>query len=129
MTLGDYLRVGIQKFPRQIFFRAYQGTSGACAVGCLTWAIGRTGKTDTFGLDHKVACPVCVSASLQALRQALQTEISYRVGRGHELSVFDQIVHLNDQHRWSRERIAEWLDTLPAVGDLGRETLLAAQAA
>ena len=65
----------------------------------------------------------------EALRQALQTEISYRVGRGHELSVFDQIVHLNDQHRWSRERIAEWLDTLPAVGDLGRETLLAAQAA
>jgi hypothetical protein len=25
----------------------------------------------------------------------------------------DIIIHLNDEHKWSRERIADWLDTLP----------------
>ena len=27
----------------------------------------------------------------------------------------NQIIHLNDTHGWTREQIADWLDTLPIV--------------
>lgn len=30
-------------------------------------------------------------------------------------NIFYQIVHLNDRHQWSRERIADWLDELSAT--------------
>lgn len=33
-------------------------------------------------------------------------------GCGWEDSVWSMIPHLNDDHKWSRERIADWLDTL-----------------
>jgi hypothetical protein len=29
--------------------------------------------------------------------------------------LINQIIHLNDSHGWSRERIADWLETLPLV--------------
>jgi hypothetical protein len=29
--------------------------------------------------------------------------------------VVNQIIHLNDHHAWTREQIADWLDSLPLV--------------
>lgn len=38
-----------------------------------------------------------------------QCSVAWEVGR-----LVDVIIHLNDNHRWTREAIADWLDTLPA---------------
>jgi hypothetical protein len=35
----------------------------------------------------------------------------YGVDYGHERRPLEQITHLNDRHRWSRERIADWLES------------------
>src|SRR5437773_7577664 len=100
MTAGDYIRLGIQRFPDQIFHQVFEGTTGACAVGCLTWAIGRDLGTGSFdlglGLDHSSVCPVVCP-----------------VCECDQLTVWDQLIHLNDYHRWTREAIARWVDTLP----------------
>jgi hypothetical protein len=48
----------------------------------------------TSGVQTKVACPACL------------------VGRDFHSTVWSRIQHLNDIHRWPREQIADWLDTL-----------------
>lgn len=35
------------------------------------------------------------------------------------------IVHLNDDHRWTRERIADWVETLETPVEVGSEPVLA----
>lgn len=32
---------------------------------------------------------------------------------GGESDLYDTIIHLNDEAKWSREQIADWIDTLP----------------
>lgn len=47
------------------------------------------------GLSTRVTCPACTSVALRP-------------------TVRDAVIHLNDSHRWTREAIADWLDTLDA---------------
>lgn len=44
------------------------------------------------GLDDLLGCPLC---------------------NNDGSSLTNTIIHLNDDHKWSRERIADWLETLP----------------
>lgn len=45
------------------------------------------------GLDHMLDCPACDDTT--------------------GWSLTNTIIHLNDDHEWTRERIADWLETLP----------------
>lgn len=47
------------------------------------------------GLKDKVECPVCKGAERHA-----------------PLWLWDTIQHVNDEHEWTREQIADWLETL-----------------
>ena len=37
---------------------------------------------------------------------------SYSVWSNRETSLFAVVIHLNDAHKWNRNRIADWLDGL-----------------
>lgn len=53
----------------------------------------------------------------KCLPQILDSSYSVPCPKGcrpgfHEGNIASLIVHLNDDHKWSREQIADWLDTL-----------------
>ena len=49
------------------------------------------------GFKEKVDCPQCVTSEADVWRNQ---------------SIQQVIIHLNDSHEWTREKIADWLDTL-----------------
>jgi hypothetical protein len=61
------------------------------------------------GLKVKgIKCPV--STAVSAFELDLWGQITH--DGIHTLTLAHLIVHLNDDHRWKRERLADWLDSL-----------------
>lgn len=87
--------------------------ANALVAGTIFAPMGLSG-TDTVttiqkgipGIDKiKTPCPDC--------SQPKATSVQYNdvVWSDPEIPLLDVIVHLNDCHGWSREKIADWLDT------------------
>ena len=103
-TLSDAMLLG-STFRKQSWTDIYHN-GRTCALGAAAEAIGinvtEGDNLDTQELlearfpatemDEEIPCPVtnCVDSNY---------------------SVYDSVVHLNDEHHWKRERIAEWLKT------------------
>jgi hypothetical protein len=101
MKLSEAIRLGAMMKP-QCFHRLYDEiTGGSCAFGAALDAVG--GKYAEIPIEwfssgafHAV-CPECDNTQ-RSDRYAGNT-----------------IAHLNDEHWWSRERIADWVHTLEAT--------------
>ena len=95
---SEAIRLGCLVAPVQ-GFTSWQGRPGqACALGALALGLGwdgsskgRYGFYGRFMADLAAASLTCEHGSYR------QTETLW---------------HLNDTHRWSRERIADWLEGL-----------------
>lgn len=68
--------------------------------------------------DAKATCPKCVSASdtvvtlPPTVTDMTVQELMYgKPPSVVNVPVIDIVVHLNDHHKWSREQIADWLET------------------
>lgn len=93
MSLSEAIRLGAMVRPQA--FRALYTDDGACALGAALLAVGappeqamRSALTRwPWALAVSVNCPGC--------------------GRSH--LVCEVIVHLNDDHRWTREQIGAWV--------------------
>lgn len=102
MRLYEAIRLGSKLHPQGFGgFRNYQGgTIVTCAIGAVGEAIGLDLKKNINAerLRHhwpwmfqtSSPCPVCQC----------------------EYQVICIITHLNDDHRWTRERIADWVETI-----------------
>ena len=94
--LAEAIRQGCQRVVRQCFDgslvkrNAHGQIYATCALGAADVAGWYSQPRNDDGPDGQ--CPVC----------AYNTRV-------HELCL---IGHLNDDHRWTREAIADWLDTL-----------------
>jgi len=92
---SEAIRLGCLIAPVQIFNDGYvDGAGGACGVGAgvlgMGWDASRHfGRFGRFEMLLDGLPPVCPVAGCE-----------FEEGN---------IVHLNDDHRWSRERIADWL--------------------
>ena len=103
MTLSEAMKLGSMTGP-QVFDGAFDfRTSGSCAMGSVAIATGHRycGADgwkviiDTFPiLRQRGLCPVERCKSYPST------------------TVQSTIVHLNDDHRWTREQIADWIETL-----------------
>src|SRR5689334_6904349 len=93
-ALADAIRQGCLLVPRQCrgHLREYyrEQVVAACALGAAE-LVGSSCSGPGFS---EVRCPICKRCPL-----------GYRLAS-------PVIPHLNDDHRWKRERIADWLDTL-----------------
>ena len=102
LKLSEAIRLGSMLHP-QGFGKWWDG-KGTCAIGAAARAIGiRVELGEHFRTRRHIdvwpwawdeiikSCPVCSR------------------GPVHTAHI---IVHLNDQHRWTRERIAEWVATI-----------------
>ena len=90
---SEAIRLGCLLAPVQAF-GCYQDAPGtACVVGAMNLGWGKPvdySDWDVFGAINFLPCPPC------------------RV----DLNSLASLTHLNDYHRWTRERIADWLEGL-----------------
>ncbi len=116
MRLSEAIRLGAMLRPRQAFWTLYEPDIDAtCALGAAADAIGildtttsnafivrATAPQEWRGVATRlVDCPVCEGPFDPP------PAFGYRA-----CDVQSAIVHLNNDHRWSRERIADWVETL-----------------
>jgi hypothetical protein len=99
--LAEYIRTGMTRRPDQAFGDYYSGQTASCALGAAYEAMYRlprtaTGQRPTRDLDWFFDC-------LDTVKPCPGDACKKR------LYLAALIVHLNDDHRWSREQIAAWL--------------------
>ena len=106
MTLSEAIRLGAMLRP-QAFGVKFDGV-GTCALGAALDASGALGMSETVEAKRyrewnlnawfqEATCPEC--------------------GRIRSLFMEGTIPHLNDKHRWTRERIADWVETIEQQQD------------
>ena len=100
MRLSDAIRKGIKILPNQAFGQWWDGPFSGCAMWTAYVAadmlslVGKGNEAFQQAMPELVLQAVCPACGVPSTR-------------------FDIVSnHLNDQHRWTRERIADWLDTL-----------------
>lgn len=102
MRFSEAIRLGAMMKP-QAFDVASDGV-GTCANGAACDAIGIDvydargyRAAFPFASEPMVACPVCRKAKLN-----------------YSPTLGGNVAHLNDDHRWTREQIADWIETIEA---------------
>ena len=101
---SEAVRLGCLLAPRQITGTRFDGDDGACATGAmfLGGGLGRQPITPA----HWVRWPALMG-------RARHPEPCLTWSSPHKLILVSFLIdHLNDSHRWSRERIADWLEGL-----------------
>jgi hypothetical protein len=94
LTLSEAIRIGAMLKPQA--FGWYEQGGGTCAIGAAGDAVGgltNVTKTRWPILDAHVMCPVEACS-----------------GNVHNVGAI--VVHLNDNHQWTREQIADWVQTV-----------------
>lgn len=107
LKLSEAIRKGIEKFPEQAFYAFFQvdevtGEKGACALGCAIYTLFEC--EEGFMVD-------LLTETYPDLRQLDPYPVPDDFEGGGALveCLHDVIVTLNDDLKWSRERIADWL--------------------
>ena len=108
MTLAEAIRKGAMQRPQAFEVYVGKGSSSTCAVGAafegITGSIAPTIGDDEIleamaqagiGVEPRQPCPECGHLTLDA---------------SGPLGILVTIFHLNDDHHWTREQIADWLD-------------------
>ena len=107
--LSDLIRIGARRRP-QCFGAYFSSEGGSCAMGAAMEAL--TGSTDVrmgiealrrafpdlLSLDNLFVCPLAPSEINGTLEVCI--------------GLSGLVTHFNNDHRWSRERIADWLEVL-----------------
>jgi hypothetical protein len=99
--LAQFIRAGMKRRPDQAFGDYYSGDSASCALGAAYEAMYRlpadpSGQRPTRDLDWFFDC-------LDTVKPCPAEGCRKRI------YLAALLVHLNDDHRWSREDIATWL--------------------
>lgn len=97
MRLSEAMRLGSMLRPQA--YGTSDGPQGACALGAALDAIGKTTNRYSTAANH---FPVLCGEAPHPIS-------------GETLRVLTIVRVLNDEHRWTREQIADWVETLEAV--------------
>ena len=98
--LAEYIRAGMKRRPDQAFGDYYQGQTASCALGAAyeaMYRLPREGTKTTRDLDWFFDCLDTVKACPAD-------------GCKKKLFLAAILVHLNDDHLWTRDQIADWLE-------------------
>lgn len=98
-SFSDAIRVGAELRPQA--FDRYFGNGGSCAYGAALEAITGKEDADPWG-------------AVEAFGYLLNQGSSCPAGCDQPepfVSIAAIIFHLNDDHRWAREQIADWLQS------------------
>jgi hypothetical protein len=104
--LAQFIRSGAVRRPDQAFGDYYRGRSASCALGAAYEGMYRL-PTQAGGLRP--------TKDLEWFFDCLEGSVRKCPGGDgckKTLSLAAIMVHLNDDHKWSREDIAQWIETL-----------------
>jgi len=100
-VLAAAIRDGMRRRPDQAFGNYYEGRRASCALGAAYEGIYRlpeeVGQLRPKRLDKIFDC---LEGTIRRCPE----------GCKKSLILAAMIIHLNDDHEWDRERIANWLD-------------------
>ena len=97
--LADAMLEGIERRPEQSFGEYYRGRRSSCALGAAyegAYTLPQEAGSIRPRLDRLFDC-------LENVRRRCP------VGCNKRLPLNSIILHLNDDHHWTREQIVEWL--------------------
>jgi hypothetical protein len=98
--LAEAIRAGAQRRSEQAFGEYYQGRRASCALGAAYEGLYRlpeeVGQLHPKRLDRLFDC---LEGTIRVCPE----------GCRKRLMLAAMIIHLNDDHRWDRERIAAWV--------------------
>jgi hypothetical protein len=103
MKLSEAIRLGAMMRPQA--FSCYTDGIGTCVWGAANEAIGLPANHGFFETEGEWS----------VADQASRCPIAKCVRRFRVVSSIIQ--HLNDEHRWTREKIADWVETIEAQHD------------
>lgn len=114
MKLSEAIRLGAMLKPQA--HGRIDAVTSSCALGAAA---------DALGMKPTIKRYVWLSRQYQFLLEPAHCS------RCHALfvdCVMDMIYHLNDSHGWTRERIADWVETLEAAQEREPSTSVAPDA-
>lgn len=103
--LASFIRAGASQRPDQAFGDYFQGRRASCALGAAYEGMYRLPRE--IGGIHPTKDLEWFFDCLEGSVRACPAE-----GCRKRLVLAAIIVHLNDDHRWSREQIAAWLEAV-----------------
>lgn len=121
MKPSEAMRLGAMS-TEQAFVTMGDGVAKACALGAMM--IGYGHGNDPYGMLYDPAHP---ASEVTALHMPVHPEYAHRLQVGNRYEPcphhgcrltdltgggFALVVHLNDLHKWPRNKIADWLETL-----------------
>ena len=98
--LAEAIRFGARRRSEQAFGEYYQGRHASCALGAAYEGLYRL--PEEVGQLH----PKRLDRLWECLEGTIRT---CPEGCRKRLILAAMIIHLNDDHRWDRERIAAWV--------------------
>jgi hypothetical protein len=108
MKLSEAIRLGAMLKPQTV--GSYSDETGSCALGAALDAIGALTE-DVEDMESSVMDPWLASLwPVAARRVACPAEGCY-----HQQRLDDTVIDLNDDHGWTREEIAAWVETVEAT--------------
>lgn len=113
LRFSEAMRLGAMMRP-QAFFKLHDtDTGGSCALGAVADALGALQASENaYTPDKNFKIP----AHWKAIgRHTLCPHCDQHVGT----QIDHVIIHLNNDVRWTRERIADWIETVEAAQGLG----------
>lgn len=129
MTLSDAMRLGAMWRPKTRH-HLFHG-QGSCALGAAAEGCGLRDEVRTI-CKRPVTPTDLVFEWPELVCRSLPCPACAATGDAQRGVLYGLIAHLNDFHNWTREAIADWLDTLPAFHferhDDASETTLAESA-
>lgn len=120
MRLSEAIRLGAMLKP-QAFGTWYDG-EGTCATGAALEAMGflDTNLLSAFPSrdeEEKVFSAYAASVAFREHNAILKNKKCACLECGSVAFVGAMIVHLNNKHRWTRERIADWVETIETAAE------------
>jgi hypothetical protein len=98
--LAEAIRFGAKRRPNQAFGEYYHGPRASCALGAAFEGLYRlpeeVGQLHPKRLDRLFDC---LEGTLRTCPEGCKKRVILAA----------MIIHLNDDHRWDRERIARWV--------------------
>lgn len=111
MRLSEAIRLGAMLKPQA--FGDYFNSVGTCALGAACEAAGVSCEAigdyeRQFLAVFAEPCPAC--------------GVRPDTGNKYTSGFCNTVLHLNDTHRWTREQIADWVETIEQQRAEGSET-------
>lgn len=115
MRLSEAIRLGAMLRPQGI---GTLNSSGSCALGAAGEAIGAKCPQAMCGI-----LPLLVARWPRLMSQMVTLPCACRF----DFPFGSAVLHLNDNHRWTREQIADWVETIEPQADESQTAVEVAQ--